>query len=237
MNAFKTMRMGLALLLVAGVADPRLYAGSTTYTWSAVGGGNLTLVTVGNDSVNYDTLPIPGSITVQVNYNPAWFQGVSTSGNRTTYEYTPDYLSGLPPLFSITSNGSWPAFVAYLPTTLTIIAPPPGQGPDVMEFSGTEGPIFSGFGLIDLIAPNGTLSGSSGLPATLGALYASGGSFDFDPPNSGPGGIQCQYSYLGSATGTLQAVPEPAAIVCIVIAFGICLPYALMRRRRAARAT
>ncbi len=192
----------------------------------------MTLATLDSqDNLVFQPLPTPSSITVQIFYDPTLFAAVATSGYTTTYQYTGS-TDGDSVLFSIVSNGLWPTFSGNVPISLTITAPPPGQGPDSMEFYAMQQyPVDPGYGGVDLVAPNGTLASSLDVPTTLAAFRGPGSSFDFTPPPQNDPGDSI--GYFGLATGTL--VPEPASIVSMTIGLCAGLPCVLWRRRMRAR--
>jgi hypothetical protein len=174
-------------------------------------------------------IPPPSSITVQIYYDPTVYVAGTTTGDTTTYQNSGFFL-GESPMFSIIGNSFlWQGFNGNGPLSfappLTITAPPPGQGPDSMDFIASEGPAFSGYGEVKIFAPNGTLSSSTDLPATLDAFLGHGGTFQFSPPQDQQA---LDYIYLGLATGTL--LPEPAAIVTMMIGLCVCAPIIVLKR-------
>jgi hypothetical protein len=230
MNLSQVIKVGLMLVTVSSAGDFRLYAGSTTYTFEGQGGAGLSILTQQSDgSFTSAPVPPPTSITVTIVYDPdIIFDAKSTSGFTTTY------TNPVPLSFTITGTGSpdWPDFATSKSSvsTLVVTAPPPGRGPDSMTIDGFQPPgpgEVPSTAEVQILAPNGTLSSSAQLPATLNAFTA-GGSRSFTANyliSRNP------YShYMGTTAGTLNAVPEPAAVVLMLFGLRIVLPGAAVQR-------
>jgi hypothetical protein len=222
--------LGIAMIALSATLASPSSARSGSYTWAGSGGdGEFYYYPDSNGNlIRYD-IPPPGPLTVSIDYDvPQGYSSSTTSGDMSTFQQVPFVTAYI----QATGPSLWVGFGAGEPD-VTITAPPPGGGPDtiVFQFNDTFTP-----GFIAIYAPNGTLSTSTQLPATLTAFEhygfnnADAGFFEFNLqfPDSG-------LQIFGSAIGSLGVVPEPptGALLATSAAFGAAL--AVFRRWKLAR--
>jgi hypothetical protein len=226
------MKLSHALTTLLLLIGSSTYAGSYTFQGHVVD-NHIATNTIGPDEDFIPTpVPAPDSMAVRLDYSSAGINygisvgdlTVTTSGFTTTYSGSPwAPLGTINILGPAPSYYVWPDFGGWfvVPTTmLTVTAPPPGQGPDSITMYGYL-PLGHDTGgdssTVQIFAPNGTLTNSTDLPATLNSF--TGGSWqltvgDFIRSGGPDGGL---LAYTGLADGTLNVTPEPTTIVLMLI--------------------
>jgi hypothetical protein len=221
-------------LVLAALAFSATWARAGTYTWSASSTNDIpAIVAYGYTGSFYG--PIyqninPGSGPLIIDYDPTrdsfWTSmPVQTTGDQSFYKsdsFTFE-LDLNPPFFSDTQYGGY--------YNLVVTAPAPGQGLDSITFYGTltARPGYNSDGMVTILAPNGTLSTSTVLPADLlafesYALHDPGGNFSYTP-----GDAPTLPIYMGGVGGYL-GVPEPSTVISMSIGM-VLLVLVVLRRR------
>ena len=224
MHLIKALRIVLIALSISAVGQVNLRAGSYTYT--ALGGVGLSLETFPGPV--FTPIPPPNHIVDSMSYNPTTGPPgpMSTVGDTTTYTMPGfNYFGSVDGVGAPAWQGGFVSPGGVGNGMVQITAPSAGGGSDSISFFGRGAIDLPGLS-ITIFAPNGTLSTSTELPATLDA-FLSGGNF-FLNWNVGQHGNGPFLS--GQTQGTF--VPEPSTFVLLLIGTA---PVAIVMVARRAR--